>query len=103
METVLQLLMEGVGTGAAALGIMRENMNNLVLRGVLTQSEMETLLSDVEHSLDERRRTLFAGFQNEIQRLVAHLPLATKDDYTEMQRKFLSLEARIERLEKKGA
>ena len=67
METVLQLLMEGVGTGAAALAIMKENMNSLVQKGVLSQSDLDEILQDVERSLAERRQTLFAGFQKEIQ------------------------------------
>lgn len=103
METVLQLLMEGVGTGAAALAIMKENMNSLVLKGVLSQSDLDGLLQDVERSLAERRQTLIAGFQKEIQRLVAHLPLVSKEDLTELEQRFLRLEERLERLEAKGA
>jgi len=103
METVLQLLMEGVGTGAAALAIMKENMNSLVQKGVLSQSDLDEILQDVERSLAERRQTLFAGFQKEIQRLLAHLPLASKEDLTELEQRFLRLEERLERLEAKGA
>jgi len=103
METVLQLLMEGVGTGAAALAIMKENMNSLVLKGVLSQSDLDGLLQDVERSLAERRQMLIAGFQKEIQRLVTHLPLVSKEDLTELEQRFLRLEERLERLEAKGA
>lgn len=103
METVLQLLMEGVGTGAAALAIMKESMNPLVQRGVISQSDLDGLLQDVERSLAERRQMLIAGFQKELQRLLTHLPLVSKEEYTELEGKLLRMEERLERLEKKGA
>lgn len=103
METVLQLLMEGVGTGAAALAIMKENMTSLVQKGILSQADLDGLLQDVERSLADRRQTLIAGFQKEIQRLVTHLPLASKEELAELERKLLHLEERLERLEAVGA
>lgn len=103
METVLQLLMEGVGTGASALAIMKESMNPLVQRGVLSQSDLDGLLQDVERSLAERRQMLIAGFQKELQRLLTHLPLVSKEEFAELEGKLLRLEGRLERLETKGA
>lgn len=103
METVLQLLMEGVGTGAAALAIMKESMNPLVQKGALSQSDLDGLLQDVERSLAERRQILITGFQKELQRLLNHLPLVSKEELAELERKFLRLEERLERLEAKGA
>jgi len=103
METVLQLLMEGVGTGASALAIMKESMNPLVQRGALSQSDLDGLLLDVERSLAERRQMLIAGFQKELQRLLTHLPLVSKEEFAELEGKLLRLEERLERLETKGA
>jgi polyhydroxyalkanoate synthesis regulator phasin len=103
METVLQLLMEGIGTGASALAIMKESMNPLVQRGALSQSDLDGLLQDVERSLAERRQMLIAGFQKELQRLLTHLPLVSKAEFAELEGKLLRLEERLERLETKGA
>ncbi len=103
METVLQLLMEGVGTGTAALAIMKESMNPLVQRGTLSQSDLDGLLQEVERSLAERRQMLIAGFQKELQRLLTHLPLVSKEEFAELEGKLLRLEERLERLETKGA
>jgi polyhydroxyalkanoate synthesis regulator phasin len=102
METVLQLLMEGVGTGTAALAIMRDNMSSLVQKGILSQADLDGLLQEVERSLEVRRKTLIAGFQKELQRLLAHLPLATKEDLQTFELRLRNLEERIERLEAKG-
>jgi polyhydroxyalkanoate synthesis regulator phasin len=102
METVLQLLMEGVGTGTAALAIMRENMTPLVQKGVLSQSDLDALLLVVERSLAERRQTLIAGFQKEIQRLVAHLPLVSKEQFSGMEERLIRLEERLVKLETGG-
>ncbi|NLI95945.1 MAG: hypothetical protein GX436_04395 [Synergistaceae bacterium] len=103
METVLQLLMEGIGTGAAALAIMKDNMSSLVQKGILSQADLDGLLQDVERSLEARRKTLIEGFQKELQRLLAHLPLATKEEQLALELRLRSLEERIERLEAKGA
>lgn len=103
METVLQLLMEGVGTGTAALAIMRDNMSSLVQKGIISQADLDGLLQEVERSLEARRKTLIFGFQKELQRLLAHLPLATKEDLQAFELRFRTLEERIERLEAKGA
>jgi len=99
MEAVLQLLMEGVGTGTAALAIMKENMTPLVQSGALSQADLDGLLQDVERSLTARRQALIEGFQREIQRLVAHLPLVTKDEVKELKAMLLVVEERLARLE----
>lgn len=101
METVLQLLMEGVGTGTAALAIMKENMTPLVQSGALSQADLDELLQDVERSLAARRQALIAGFQKEVQRLVAHLPLVTKDEAKELKGMLMAVEERLARLEAK--
>jgi len=101
METVLQLLMEGVGTGTAALAIMKENMTPLVQSGALSQTDLDGLLQDVERSLAARRQALIEGFQKEIQRLVAHLPLVTKDEAKELKVMLLGVEERLAKLEAK--
>jgi polyhydroxyalkanoate synthesis regulator phasin len=103
METVLQLLMEGLGTGTAALTIVRENMTPLVHKGAMSQADLDGLLLDVERSLEERRQTLIAGFQKELQRLISHLPLVSKEEFSSLERNLRHIEERVARLETKQA
>ena len=103
METVLQLLMEGLGTGKAALAIVRENMMVLVGKGALSQADLDGLLLEVERSLEERRETLIAGLQKELQRLMKHLPLVSKEEFSLLEKSLQHLEERLERLESRGA
>lgn len=55
----------------------------------------------MERSLAARRQALIAGFQKEIQRLVAHLPLVTKDEAKELKGMLMGVEERLARLEAK--
>ncbi len=81
MESVLQLLLEGLGYGEAAVDLCKERLLPLVERGLLRQEELEAIVADIRKGLCRRR-----------DRLLALLPLVPEDRFHELEARVRALE-----------
>lgn len=92
MESVLQLLLEGLGYGEAAVDLCKERLLPLVERGLLRQEELEAIVADIRKGLCRRRDLLLRGARRELQRLLALLPLVPEDRFHELEARVRALE-----------
>lgn len=93
MESVMQLLLEGLDNGDVAIDICRARLRPLVERGLLPQAELDALVADIGRGLRRRREALIGGARRELLRLLSLLPLVAEDRFQELEERVRALES----------
>ncbi|MCF7934932.1 MAG: hypothetical protein K9L28_01110 [Synergistales bacterium] len=92
MESILQLIMEGIGVQSSAVEACRKNLEPLVEEGRLTREDVQGITDGMASTLRERREVLLEGARSELSRVLALLPLVPQDRFQQLQERVDQLE-----------
>lgn len=92
METILRMVMEGLGGCEGVLDVCREHLQKLVRKGTLTEVQLDDLLEEIQLSLLVRRKVLLEGARSECHHLVELLPIVTEAALETLEERVMALE-----------
>lgn len=92
METILQMVMEGVCGCEGTLDVCREHLGQFVGKGVLGEAELEDLLGKIRRSLLLRRRALLEKARMELQLFLEGSPLMTEESFRILEDRVMPLD-----------
>jgi hypothetical protein len=69
MESIIQMLSDGLGFGDSVVEICRKRLAVLVQRGLLSDSECDEILSDIDSDLHEKRTEILQSIGCEMTKM----------------------------------
>lgn len=69
MESIIRMLSDGLGFGDSAVEICRKRLSVLVQRGLLSDSECNEILSDIDSDLHEKRTEILQSIGSEMTKM----------------------------------
>ena len=104
LDIIKKSVLAGIGAIAVTEEKVRELVAEFVQKGEISQKEGETLVSDLQHVLDENKAKLTALIEQQVRKLLNELHLATQHDLAEtvkaLKKDVAKIEQQVAQLEK---
>jgi polyhydroxyalkanoate synthesis regulator phasin len=104
LDTIRKSILAGIGAVALTEEKIQELVQSFIQKGEISESEGESLISDVGKAVDEQKAKISAIVNQQVKDLLNGLNLVTKTDLEEtekaLKKDFAKVEKQLTKLEK---